>query len=48
MSFYAIAAFGGPVVGPIAGSFLAEATSWRWLFWLLVIFAGISFLAGTS
>lgn len=47
MSFYLIAAFGGPILGPISGSFLAAATSYTWIFWLLTIFAGVSFVAGT-
>jgi MFS family permease len=48
MSFYLIAAFGGPVIGPISGSFLAAATTYKWIFWLLTIFAGLSFVAGAS
>jgi hypothetical protein len=48
MSFYLIAAFGGPIIGPLSGSFLAAATSYTWIFWLLTIFAGVSFLTGTS
>lgn len=27
MSFYLIAAFGGPIIGPLSGSFLAAATT---------------------
>lgn len=23
----------GPAIGPVAGSFIAQATSWRWIFW---------------
>lgn len=46
MSFYLIAAFGGPIIGPLSGSFLAAATTYRWIFWLLTIMAGISFIAG--
>lgn len=46
MSFYLVAAFGGPVIGPISGSFLAAATTYKWIFWLLTIFAGVSFVAG--
>ncbi|KAJ9095218.1 hypothetical protein QFC20_006695 [Naganishia adeliensis] len=46
MSLYLIAAFGGPIIGPLSGSFLAAATSDTWIFWLLTIFAGVSFCAG--
>lgn len=30
----------GPVVGPVAAGFLVEAKGWRWVFWILAIFAG--------
>ena len=30
----------GPIVGPIAGGFLVEAMGWRWVFWIIAIFAG--------
>lgn len=48
MNFFVVAAFGGPVVGPIAGSFLAQEEGYRWLFWLCLIFSGVCFLAGAS
>ncbi|TVY82541.1 Efflux pump radE [Lachnellula suecica] len=31
----------GPVIGPVAGGFLAESAGWRWVFWLILILAGI-------
>ena len=48
MSFYLIAAFGGPIVGPLSGSFMAQETTYRWIFWALTIMAGVSFIAGSS
>lgn len=48
MSFYLIAAFGGPIVGPLSGSFMAQETTYRWIFWALTIMAGASFIAGSS
>lgn len=49
MSFFAVAGFGGPVVGPVAGNWLLnQGASWRWLFWLLLIFAGVSYCVGKS
>lgn len=35
----------GPVVGPIAGSYLAAAKGWRWAFWLISILAGAATIA---
>lgn len=31
----------GPVLGPICGGFLVEAKGWRWVFWIIAIFAGV-------
>lgn len=33
ISIYSLAPLLGPAVGPIAGGFIAENTSWRWCFW---------------
>ena len=30
----------GPVLGPVAGGFLVNAKGWRWVFWIIAIFAG--------
>ncbi|KAJ5114106.1 hypothetical protein N7456_002640 [Penicillium angulare] len=40
MSMYSMGFLLGPAVGPIAGSYLAAAAGWRWVFWLLLIFNG--------
>lgn len=37
MSLFSVSILFGPVVGPIAGSYLAAAAGWRWIFWLLLI-----------
>jgi MFS transporter, DHA2 family, multidrug resistance protein len=47
----AIALFGmgsvlGPIVGPVAGGWLAEAYNWRWVFYMIVPFAFLA-LVGT-
>lgn len=34
----------GPVIGPVAGGYLTLGVGWRWTFWLVVIFSGISTL----
>lgn len=33
ISIYSLAPLLGPAVGPIAGAFIAEKTTWRWVFW---------------
>jgi len=30
-----------PIIGPVAGGFLADAKGWRWTFWIIVIVAGV-------
>lgn len=46
MSFYTVGAFGGPVVGPITGAWVAQQLGWRWIFWVLTIFTGVSAVLG--
>jgi multidrug resistance protein len=41
MAIYAIGPLIGPVCGPVAAGYLVEATTWRWVFWLLAIISGI-------
>ncbi|KAK7449165.1 hypothetical protein VKT23_013315 [Stygiomarasmius scandens] len=42
LSLFTIAPFVGPAIGPsISGYFLVAGVSWRWIFWLLAIFAGV-------
>jgi multidrug resistance protein len=36
----------GPVIGPVAGGFLAQTAGWRWLFWLIAISAGAAAVIG--
>ncbi|CEJ60542.1 Putative Synaptic vesicle transporter SVOP [Penicillium brasilianum] len=31
----------GPVAGPIAGGFIGETIGWRWVFWVVMIAAGV-------
>jgi multidrug resistance protein len=37
ISIYSLAPLLGPAVGPIAGGFISEKTSWRWVFWATTI-----------
>ncbi|WVQ72020.1 hypothetical protein IAR50_001564 [Cryptococcus sp. DSM 104548] len=42
MSCFALAPFAGPSIGPIVGGYIFVAgASWRWVFWVLTIFAGV-------
>jgi multidrug resistance protein len=41
MAAFSVGPLLGPIIGPVAGGFLADAKGWRWVFWLLVIIAGV-------
>ncbi|RMD43858.1 hypothetical protein DV735_g1188, partial [Chaetothyriales sp. CBS 134920] len=41
MSIFALGPLIGPVIGPVAGGYLSEAAGWRWIFWVLLIAAGV-------
>lgn len=53
MSIYSLAPLLGPAVGPIAGAFISENVSWRWVFYAttiadaLIQIAGLFFLRET-
>ncbi|EJT97844.1 MFS general substrate transporter [Dacryopinax primogenitus] len=41
MAIFTLAPFAGPALGPIVSGYMSVAhVTWRWLFWLLSIFAG--------
>lgn len=41
LAFFTLAPFAGPSLGPIVGGYMVVAgVSWRWVFWLLTMFAG--------
>jgi MFS family permease len=46
MGLYSLAPFLGPVVGPMAGSWIAEKSRWQWVFWSTSIFGGFVQLLG--
>ena len=41
MSIMSVGPLIGPVIGPVAGGFLVEATSWRWVFWVLTMIVSL-------
>ncbi|KAH8898268.1 MFS general substrate transporter [Thozetella sp. PMI_491] len=44
MSVWALGPLLGPCIGPVAGGYLIAAAGWRWVYWLIVIAAGILIL----
>lgn len=42
MAAFSAAPFIGPAIGPLAGGFLADNCGWRWLYWLQLILAFVS------
>ena len=45
VALYSLAPLLGPVVGPIAGAWIAERSTWRWVFWsTTIVDAGIQIL----
>lgn len=43
VALFTLAPFAGPALGPVVGGFIgvSPSASWRWLFWVLTIFAGV-------
>ena len=46
MSVYSLMPLLGPAIGPIAGGWIAERTSWRWVFYSTTIACGVIQTAG--
>ncbi|KAG7450646.1 MFS general substrate transporter [Guyanagaster necrorhizus] len=45
LAVFVIAPFAGPSLGPIVSGFISVGgASWRWLFWVLTIFAGVCWI----
>lgn len=45
MSVFSCSVFIGPVMGPIVGGFVAQSyLGWRWIFWVMLMFAGFCWL----
>src|ERR1700761_8369993 len=46
IGLYSLAPLLGPAVGPIAGGFITENTTWRWVFWSTTILCAIIQVSG--
>ncbi|KAG8755599.1 hypothetical protein FRC11_005916, partial [Ceratobasidium sp. 423] len=46
MSLYSLAPLTGPAIGPVAGAWIAERASWRWVFYSTSIADGVIQLVG--
>jgi multidrug resistance protein len=44
MAAFSAAPFLGPAIGPLVGGFLSDAAGWRWLYWIQLILAAISYI----
>ncbi|TFY69980.1 hypothetical protein EVJ58_g103 [Rhodofomes roseus] len=46
IAIYSLAPLLGPVIGPVAGGWIAERSTWRWVFWATTIVAALIQLCG--
>lgn len=46
IAIYSLAPLLGPVIGPVAGGWIAERSTWRWVFWSTTIVAALIQLCG--
>ena len=46
VGIYSLAPLLGPAIGPIAGGFIAEKSTWRWVFWATTIADAVVQLGG--
>jgi multidrug resistance protein len=44
MCVYSAAPFCGPLLGPVVGGFIASFKSWRWCFYVLMMWSGVNWL----
>ncbi|KAE9976393.1 hypothetical protein EG327_008146 [Venturia inaequalis] len=46
IGIYSVCPLLGPAVGPVAGGFITENTTWRWVFWSTTIFCALVQITG--
>lgn len=46
IGLYSLAPLLGPAIGPIAGGFITENTTWRWVFWSTTILCAVVQISG--
>ena len=46
VGIYSLAPLLGPAIGPIAGAWIAEKSTWRWVFWSVTIADALVQLVG--
>jgi multidrug resistance protein len=44
MMIYSAAPFCGPLLGPVVGNFIASYKSWRWCFYVLMMWSGVNWM----
>ncbi|KAK9311642.1 major facilitator superfamily domain-containing protein [Lipomyces starkeyi] len=44
MATFSAAPFLGPCIGPIVGGYIGQNTSWRWIYWVMLIFIGVIYV----
>ncbi|ORY89010.1 major facilitator superfamily domain-containing protein [Leucosporidium creatinivorum] len=44
MATFSSILFASPCLGPLVGGYIAESVSWRWIYWVLLIFSGFCWL----
>ncbi|CCH43374.1 putative polyamine transporter [Wickerhamomyces ciferrii] len=45
MSIFSAAPFIGPAMGPLIGGYIGDNVGWRWIYWVLLIFSGVIYIA---
>ncbi|KAF8965491.1 MFS polyamine transporter [Flammula alnicola] len=43
MAVFSATLFAGPCIGPMVGGWIGQLAGWRWIYWVLFIFLGVSF-----